>query len=74
MRDEPGVGAFVVTLGLDPAGGEGMRELLPAELERLRATRRIVADRARHVLELAVTMAPPVHEGGAGGGRQPEPG
>lgn len=74
MRDEPGIGAFVVTLGLDPAAGEGMRALRPGEVERLRATRRIVAERAQAVLELAVTMAPPVHEGAAGGGGQPEPG
>lgn len=74
MRDEPGIGAFVVTLGLDPAAGEGMRGLQPAELARLRATRRIVAERAHTVLELAFTMAPPVHQGAAGGSGLPEPG
>lgn len=74
MRDEPGIGAFVVTLGLDPAHGEGMRALDAAELQRLRTTRQIVAGRVRNIMELAVTMAPPVHQGVPGAGGRPEPG
>jgi hypothetical protein len=74
VRDQPGIGAFVVTLGLDPASGEGMRALDAAELERLRATRRIVADRVRNIMELAVTLAPPVHQGVTGASGRPEPG
>jgi hypothetical protein len=58
VRDEPGIGAFVVALRLD-ARARPMRALGPGELVRLRDTRKIVADRARAVLEPSTTMAPP---------------
>jgi hypothetical protein len=61
VRDEPGIGAFVVELRLDPALGAGMRDLSPPELERLRAGRQIVADRARAIFEVRTAMPPPVH-------------
>jgi hypothetical protein len=61
VRDEPGIGAFVVELRLDPALGTRLRELSPGELERLRATRRIVADRARAIFEVRTAMPPPLH-------------
>lgn len=60
VRDEPGIGAFVVELRLDPAAGPGLRMLAPSEIARLRAGRRIVADRARAVFELRTTMPPPL--------------
>lgn len=72
MRDEPGIGAFVVSL--EPGPQAGTAPLDGPALQRLRATRRIVADRAQYVLELAVTLAPPVHQGVAGAEGQPEPG
>jgi hypothetical protein len=59
VRDEPGIGAFLVELQLDPAAPDGLRVLEPAELDRLRATKRIVAERADAVLELRTTMPPP---------------
>jgi hypothetical protein len=62
VRDEPGIGAFVVTLQLDQA--PGLRELGQAEIDRLRATRKIVGERARAILELRPTMPPPeIHTG-----------
>jgi hypothetical protein len=66
VRDEPGIGAFVVELRLDAGAGSGLRALTAAEIERLRASRRIVADRARAILELRTTMAPPVHQSANG--------
>lgn len=60
MRDEPGIGAFVVELGLDPALGTRLRDLGPGEIERLRATRKIVADRARAIFEVRSAMPPPL--------------
>ena len=59
MRDEPGIGAFVVTLRLDEGQGAGLRMLADAEVERLRATSKVVGDRARAVFELRTTMPPP---------------
>ena len=59
MRDEPGIGAFVVTLPLDEGQGDGLRPLADAEVARLRATRKLVSERARAVLELRTTMPPP---------------
>jgi hypothetical protein len=61
VRDEPGVGAFVVALRLDQVGGPVQRCLSAAEIERLRATRAIVADRARALFVLRSAMPPPVH-------------
>jgi hypothetical protein len=60
VRDEPGisVGGFVVELQLEP-GPPGLRALKPVEIERLRATKRIVCERARHIFELQKTMPPP---------------
>jgi hypothetical protein len=60
VRDEPGIGAFVVELRLDPARGAGLRDLGPGEIDRLRATRKIVADRARAIFEVRTAMPPPV--------------
>ncbi len=59
MRDEPGIGAFVVTLLLDQGQGAGLRMLADAEVARLRATRKLVGDRARALFELRTTMPPP---------------
>jgi len=61
VRDEPGIGAFVVDLPLDPAAGLGPRALTAGEIGRLRASRAIVADRARAILVLRSAMPPPVH-------------
>jgi hypothetical protein len=60
VRDEPGisVGGFVVELQLEPAA-DGLRSLKPVEIERLRATKRIVCERAREILELRTSMPPP---------------
>lgn len=60
MRDEPGIGAFVVELRLDPALGTGLRDLSVGETDRLRATRKIVADRARAIFEVRTAMPPPL--------------
>jgi hypothetical protein len=60
VRDEPGIGAFVVELRLDPGAGTGLRLLTAGEMGRLRASRGIVADRARAIFELRTTMAPPL--------------
>lgn len=59
VRDEPGIGAFVVTLSLDQGSGRALRPLREAEIARLRATRQIVSERAGLVLELRTTMPPP---------------
>jgi hypothetical protein len=61
VRDAPGSGAFVVALRLDQAGGPGQRALTGAEIERLRATRAIVAGRARSLFVLRTAMPRPVH-------------
>jgi hypothetical protein len=61
VRDAPGSSAFVVALHLDQAGGPGPRVLAAAEIERLRATRAIVAGRARALFVLRTAMPPPVH-------------
>jgi hypothetical protein len=60
VRDEPGisVGGFVVELQLEPAPA-GLRALGPVEIERLRATKRIVCERARDLFELRRAMPPP---------------
>jgi hypothetical protein len=60
VRDEPGIGAFVVELRLDPAAPAGLRMLEPSEIDRLRAAKKIVADRADALFEVAVTMPRPV--------------
>lgn len=60
MRDEPGIGAFVVELRLDPLLAAGLRELSPGEITRLRATRKIVAERANAIFEVRTAMPPPV--------------
>jgi hypothetical protein len=60
VRGAPGIGAFVVALRLDQAG-PGQRALTAAEIERLRATRAIVAGRARALFVLRSAMPPPVH-------------
>jgi hypothetical protein len=59
VRDEPGVGAFVVTLALEPADLPPLRLLRPGEIERLRATKKIVGERADALFELVSTMPPP---------------
>lgn len=61
MRDEPGIGAFVVTLLPEPPVEGHLRVLGDAELARLRATRRIVAERVRAILARRTEMPPPVH-------------
>jgi hypothetical protein len=61
VRDEPGIGAFVVELRLDQAAGPGLRMLGPQEIADLRAGRKIVADRARAIFVLRTAMPPPVH-------------
>jgi hypothetical protein len=62
VRDEPGIGAFVVTLPLEPPMEGVIRALSRAEIDRLRATRLIVADRAASILIRRPDMPPPVHE------------
>jgi hypothetical protein len=59
VRDEPGIGAFVVALRLDADRGGGLRMLDEAEIAHLRATRKVIGDRARAVFELRTTMPPP---------------
>ena len=59
MRDEPGIGAFVVALHLEPAGGASLRPLRAAEIARLRDTKAIVRDRAHAVFVLRTSMPPP---------------
>jgi len=50
VRDEPGIGAFLVALG-PPEGGAGEpRTLTEADIERLRETKKIVTARARAIL------------------------
>jgi hypothetical protein len=60
VRDEPGIGAFVVALRPAAGAGEGLRALSPPEIARLRAGRRIVAERARAIFELRTAMPPPL--------------
>lgn len=60
MRDEPGIGAFVVQLRLDRTAE--VRLLSAAEIERLRAGRRIVAERARAIFVLRTAMPPPARQ------------
>jgi hypothetical protein len=60
VRDEPGIGAFVVELRPDLAAPSPPRMLAPDELDRLRAARRIVAERADAILEVALAMPAPV--------------
>ena len=59
MRDEPGIGAFVVALHLEPAAGAALRPLRAAEIARLRDTKAIVRERARAVFVLRTAMPPP---------------
>jgi hypothetical protein len=59
VRDEPGIGAFVVALELDPDARPGPRLLESGEIEHLRASKKIVADRANAIFELATSMPPP---------------
>jgi hypothetical protein len=59
VRDEPGIGAFVVELHLDPAAPQWPRMLAPDEVDRLRAAGKIVAGRADAILEVTLTMPPP---------------
>jgi hypothetical protein len=62
VRDEPGIGAFVVELHLEPGAPGGPRVLGAADVERLRATKKIVADRAEAILAVSTTMpAPEMH-------------
>ncbi|GAB3404227.1 hypothetical protein GCM10027318_13910 [Massilia agilis] len=59
MRDEPGIGAFVVQLRLDRVAQP--RALSAAEIARLREGRRIVAERARALFVLRTALPPPMH-------------
>jgi hypothetical protein len=59
VRDEPGIGAFVVELRPGPAAPTRPHLLDAGELARLRATKKIVAERAEAILEVSVTMPPP---------------
>ncbi|MFL6672075.1 MAG: hypothetical protein ACJ8LG_02150 [Massilia sp.] len=59
MRDEPGIGGFLVELQLDPAAPPGLRALEPAEIDRLRAIKKIVCKRAADIFELRTAMPPP---------------
>jgi hypothetical protein len=59
VRDEPGIGAFVVELRPEPAAPPCPHALDEGEVARLRATKKIVADRAGAILEVSVTMPPP---------------
>src|SRR4051794_31621268 len=59
VRDEPGIGAFVVGLALDPDAPPGPRLLESDEIEHLRASKKIVADRANAIFELPTAMPPP---------------
>jgi len=61
VPDEPGIGAFVVTLLLEPPVEGRMRVLGAGEIDRLRAARRIVADRVSAILQRRPEMPPPVH-------------
>jgi hypothetical protein len=58
VRDEPGIGAFLVELRPSPAA-PGPHLLDGGEAGRLRATKKIVAERAAAILEVSVTMPPP---------------
>jgi hypothetical protein len=66
VRDEPGIGAFVVELRPPETWPEpGM--LGADHIERLRATKRIIRDRARAIFMLRTSMPRPQH----GYGRAP---
>jgi hypothetical protein len=58
VRNEPGIGAFVVELQLEAPSPE-LGDLGPREIARLRATKRIVGERARAIFVLRTTMPPP---------------
>lgn len=62
MRDEPGlsVGAFVVEL-LPPKAEAEAGALGAGHIERLRAAKRIIHDRARAIFLLRTSMPPPQH-------------
>jgi hypothetical protein len=59
VRDEPGIGGFVVELHLDAQAPPGRHMLDAADIERLRDTKRIVADRAEAIIDVSLTMPPP---------------
>jgi hypothetical protein len=59
VRDEPGIGAFLIELRPGPAAAPGPHLLDADEAGRLRATKKIVAERAAAILEASVTMPPP---------------
>jgi hypothetical protein len=58
VRDEPGIGAFVVELRAEQATGPCPHLFDASAIARLRATKKIVADRAEAILEASVTMPP----------------
>lgn len=62
VRDEPGlsVGAFVVALP-QPEAGPDPGSFSAAHIERLRAAKRVVKERARAILMLRTAMPPPQH-------------
>jgi hypothetical protein len=64
VRDEPGIGAFVVTLLLEPRVERRVQALSRAEIDRLRAARRIVSDRVSAIMVRRTEMPPPVLEAG----------
>jgi hypothetical protein len=65
VRDEPGlsVGAFVVALP-QPEAGPDPGTFSAAHIERLRAAKRVIGNRARAILMLRTAMPPPQHGSG----------
>jgi hypothetical protein len=64
VRDEPGIGAFVVELP-PPEPGPEVGVLGADHLARLRASKRIIGDRARAIFMLRTSMPPPQHGSGS---------
>jgi hypothetical protein len=58
VRDEPGIGAFVVELA-PPESWPEPGVLGADHIGRLRASKRIIRDRARAIFTLRTTMPPP---------------
>jgi hypothetical protein len=64
VRDEPGIGAFVVELP-PPATWPASDVLGADHIARLRATKRIIRDRADAIFMLRTSMPPPQHGSGS---------
>jgi hypothetical protein len=61
VRDEPGIGTFVVILTTERAAAGQAYMLARADIAALRASKEIIAERTRAIFHLRPSMPPPVH-------------